>query len=589
MPKKYDFAGWVTKNDIRCADGVTIKHGAFLDNDGTKVPLVWQHGHNDPTNVLGYVELHNKPEGVYGFGYFNDTEYAEHANKSVKHGDVTSMSIAAKRIKKRGQDVIHGLIYEVSLVLSPANPGAVILEHSDDADVTEGTSIIYPGDHLIHSSDDIIHEEETTVAAEEKTIGEVLDTLNEEQMDAVEALVANVIQQSYDEEDDDIEHNDYNDMILQEVRELKHNVFDGQGTVTTVGGPTTLTHSDLVDLTTELRAAQKAGRGTFKDVINMDNLISHMDTDGDELRHSITNIEVLFPEATLVNNEPEIYRDENTRAAEIVSGTRKLPYAKLKTRSADFTAEEARARGYIKGNQKIEQVFSLAQRQTTPQTIYKKQKLDRDDIIDITDFNIVNFIWKEMRFMLFEEIGRAILVGDGRPAFLVGGAPNPDKIKEEHIRPILTDDGLYTLKKTFKDETTLVEDVVVGQIDYKGSGSPVGFIDPLLLAKVKLLKGTDGRWLSGHILSDAEVAAQLGLSAVKPTTLMSGKGLLVVNLNDYGVGTDKGGEITTFEDFDIDFNQYKYLIEGRMSGALLKLESAVHYAPEKVVTPPAGE
>lgn len=551
--KKYDFAGWVTKNDVLCSDGVVIKHGAFQENDQAKVPLVWQHKHDDPTNVLGHVILHNRDEGVYGFGYFNQTDKASHAKSMVTNGDISSMSIAANKLKRMGQNIVHGSIFEVSLVLRGANPGALILEHSDNVEreemqLKEDEILFYPK-MLLHSAEDILikedlpendtdlqHEEGgSKVADNEKTIGEVLETMNEEQRDAVEALVANILS-----EDDDIEQGD--DL------EMKQNVFEGGYS----SDMEVLTHAESLEILDDARST-----GTLKEAF---------------LQHGITNIETLFPDAHTVTNEPVIFRDENTGAQEIVNSANKSPFARVKTHYADFTEDEARARGYIKGNEKIEQVFEVASRETTPQTIYKKQQLDRDDIIDITDFDVVRFINKEMRFMLIEELGRAILVGDGR---LISDA---SKIKEDKIRPIIKDDDFYTLKKTFTDETDLVEKVVLGMADYKGSGAPVAYIDPTLLAKVKLLKGTDGRYLTGKILSNDEVATQLGVTRVVPTTLMAGKGLLIVNLRDYTIGSTKGGEVTTFDDFDIDFNKYKYLIETRLSGALTLPHSALYFS-----------
>lgn len=548
--RKYDFAGWVTKNDIRCSDGVVIRHGAFRDNDGKKVPLVWQHNHSDPTNVLGHIVLEHRDEGTYGYGYFNETDSAEHAKTMVKHGDIDSMSIGARKIKKKAQDVIHGMIYEVSLVLSGANPGAVILEHSDSFDDEyDDTSIIYTPLKLEHSEEeeDNMDTKELELEHAEKTVGDVLNTFSEEQMNALEIIVAQTIEE------------------LQGGTSVKHSVFDNEDTLEHSFNEGALLHMDFQDV---MESAQKLG--------SLKAGIQHTAGD-DQILHGITNIELLFPDAHLLDKTPQIKKDDNTGAIEILNATTKSPFSRLKTRYADFTEEEARARGYIKGAQKLEQIFSIAQRETTPQTVYKKQKLDRDDIVDITDFDVVAFINMEMDMMLREELGRAILVGDGR---LVS---SPDKIKEDKIRPIISDDALYTIKKEFTDEKDLAENVVLGMIDYKGSGAPTGYIDPTLLAKYRLQKGTDGRWLSGHILSNQEVASELGVSKLVPTTLMEGKGLLVVNLSDYTVGSTKGGEVTTFEDFDIDFNQHKYLIETRLCGALTKLHSAIHFKPKAPV------
>lgn len=559
---KHDFAGWVTKNDIRCADGVTIKRDAFKHNDQAKVPLVWEHGASNPKNVLGYVVLHNKDKGVYGYGFFNDTEDAQHAKSLVQHGDISSMSISANRVKRNGTDVVHGNIREVSLVLSAANPGALIETIMNHSDELGDDALIYTGT-LIHSADDVIieHAEKETEdeeVAEEKTIGAIMDTLNEEQRQAVELLLAAAI--GTDEDDEDIEQSD--DTEDEETIEqsddkgdklMKNNVFSKQTEET----GSTLTHSDLNAI------LEEAKKGST---------LKHAMEESDTLEHGITNIEYLFPEVKNVTNEPVIYRDPNTSYKEILNAATKTPFSRIRTRVADFTEDEARARGYIKGKEKIEQIFPILRRTTGPQTVYKKQKLDRDDIIDITDFDVVRFIEKEMRFMLEEELARAILVGDGR------SISDDSKIQEDMIRPVISDHDFYTLKKSYVDASDFVESVVLGMADYYGSGAPTMYMDPTLLAKVKLQKGTDGRWLGGSIPSTDAVATMLGVSKIVPTTFMKDKGAVVVNLRDYNIGSSKGGEITTFDDFDIDFNQYKYLIETRLSGALVLPHAAVYFS-----------
>lgn len=564
MPKDYDFAGWVTKNDTLCSDGVVIKHDAFAGNDKGKVPLVWEHVHNDPTNVLGYVMLHNADKGVYGYGYFNDTDEAKHAKTLLEHGDISSMSIAANKIKRRGQDVVHGRIFEVSLVLAGANPGAMIedvVTHGDTGDGSE--AVIYTG-NLLHSADDIIDNKEEEKVEDEpkqteqpaqegdKTVGEVLKTLTPEQETAVAVLLNNALNGSEPEEPAQNEDE-------PEEEEVKHNVFAGAEDNQDV-----LTHSEQMEL---IQDAKKLG--TLKDAY---------------LEHSITNIETLFPDYQALQNEPVIYRDTNTNAEAIVNGTTKSPFSRVKTMYADFTEKEARARGYIKGKEKLEQVYKILHRTTDPQTIYKKQKLDRDDVIDIKDMDIVAFTNKEMRFMLNEEIARAILVGDGRQP------SDASKIQEEHIRPIITDDDMYTIKKTFNSASDLIEVIIKAMADYRGSGKPTLFMDPALLADFRLLKANDGRYLFGDIPSKEAMAARLGVASIEDTTFMSGKGALIVNLKDYTVGATKGGEVTTFDDFDIDFNQYKYLIETRLSGALTIPKSAI-YLSKATTEPeqPAGE
>ena len=541
MPKeKYDFAGWVTKNDTRCSDGVVIKHGAFKDNDQKTVPLVWNHNHSEPTNVLGHVMLHNDEKGVYGYGYFNETDEAKHAKELIKHGDISAMSIGANRIKKQGQNVIHGMIYEVSLVLRGANPGALIetvMAHSDGEGYDK--AIIYT-DNLIHSADDILEQQEEEVQhMAEKTIGDILATLDEEQMNAVEALIANVI------EDEDISQNDEDGDDY-----MKHNVFNGP-----VQEEGVLTHSDI--------------QAVFDDAKKMGSLKEAM------LEHSITNIEYLFPDAQVVSGAPFIYKDQRTSTELIMNAIHKSPFSRVKTIIADLTAETARARGYIKGNEKLEQVFSLLTRSTDPQTIYKKQKLDRDDIVDITDFDVVGFVGKEMKMMLLEEVARAVLVGDGR------AVNSPDKIKADKIRPIISDNDLYTIKKNVKTvggkvTIDVIPAIIKALAEYEGSGTPTMYCHPALVADLRLLTATDGRFLFGDIPTKEAIAARLGVSSIVETTFMADKTALFVNLNDYTLGSTKGGEVTNFEDFDIDFNQYKYLIETRLSGALTIPKSAIY-------------
>lgn len=561
MPKvAYDFAGWVTKNDVLCSDGAVIKKDAFKGNHGAKVPLMWNHSKDDPTNVLGHVILHNKEQGLYGYGVFNDTDKASHAKKMLSHGDINGMSIGARVRKRSGNEVLHGDIYEVSLVTAAANPGALIeqvISHSDNGDEVVTDKIeFYPG-LLIHSYDDVIHDKEEDIiemADEEKTIGQVMETLNDEQTEAVEALIANILVDLENENEDD-----------KGDETVKHNLFNGtQDTIETID------HSAILS---DMFAASKKEQGKFKDIL---------------IEHGITNMEILFPEAKNLDVEPQIYRDTQTAADEIVAAINKSPMSRVRTTYADFTADEARARGYIKGNMKVEQVFSVAKRETTPTMIYKKQKLDRQDVIDINanGLDIVRFLGKEMRFMLIEEMARAALVGDGRPA-LAGGVPNPDKIPEENIRPILTDDDLYTIKVGFNGASTFTDTFIRNFPKYKGSGNPTLYIDPVLLADIKLLKKGDGSYMFGDIPSNAAIATRLGINKIVPTTFMTGKGALLVNLRDYNFGSSKGGEITTFEDFDIDYNQHKYLIETYLSGALTKLESAIHF--RDTTNPDTGE
>lgn len=559
MPNsKYDFAGWVTKNDIQCADGVTIKHDAFKDNHESKVPLVWNHDYNTPSNVLGYVNLENESLGVYGYGHFNDSEEAASAKELVKHGDISSMSIGARKIKRSGNNITHGSIYEVSLVLSGANPGAMIdsiVTHSD-GDLVDEHGIVYPGT-LIHTPEDVLQhkkdkeEKEVNDDMEEETMGDVIDSMTDVQKEAMYAIIGMVaeekeetIKQSTDDKGDEV---------------LKHNVFNSQeGT-------------DINQAKNSLNEAIK--HAATENVSSLkETLESYTDSKGDTLTHGINSIEMLFPEAAHPTNGniPILYKDPNTSYKEILNATTKSPFSRVRTLVADLTEDEARAKGYIKGAFKKEQFFSLIKRTTEPATIYKKQKLDRDDIVDITDFDVVSFMNREMRTMLEEELARAILIGDGREI------DDEDKIDEQRIRPVISDNEFFTIKGKYTSADQFTESVIKAMADYRGSGTPSMYIDPTLLADVKLLKGTDGRFIFGDIPSTQSIAARLGLGSIVATSFMIGKGALIVNLKDYTIGASKGGEITNFDDFDIDFNQYKYLIETRVSGCLTMPKSAIH-------------
>lgn len=558
--RKYDFAGWVTKSDIECSDGVTIKQSAFKGSDGQKVPLIWNHNYNSPENVLGHMILKHKDGGVYGYGYFNESDDAVKAKGLVQHGDISSMSIGARKIKRAGTDVIHGLIYEVSLVLAAANPGAMIESVMAHGDEGEEKAIIFPGT-LIHSADDIIDsdDKDEELEHEDKTVEQIMATMNPEQQEMVHALLGMVADgqaQKADEEDKDKDDDKGDD------EPMKHNVFD----------------KDKQDDKSQLKhsineALQQAATGK---VSSLRDVLDGLAKSGDDtIKHGINSIEMLFPEAmhTTNGNVPIIYKDPNTGYKEILNGVTKSPFSRVRTLVADLTEDEARAKGYIKGNMKKEEFFSLIKRVTTPTTVYKKQKLDRDDIIDITDFDVVAFMNMEMRMMLEEELARAILVGDGRDV----GAE--DKINEQNIRPIITDNDFFTIKKAYAAADKFEETIITAMSEYRGSGLPTMYIDPTLLAAIKLLKGTDNRYLTGNIPTNAELATRYGLRDILPTTFMVGKGALVVNLTDYNLGATKGGQITNFDDFDIDFNQYKYLIETRLSGALTMPKSAIHLAP----------
>lgn len=567
MPKNYDFAGYVTKNDVLCSDGVVIKQNAFANAHGRRVPLVWNHNYSTPDNVLGFVELEQRKDGTYGFGHFNETENAKDAKLMLQHGDITSMSIGAKKIKRSGSNVIHGDIYEVSLVLAGANPGAhidTVMTHGEDG-TEEG--YIYT-QHLIHSAeveDEVlenlehkISEEDTEMPGKnvELTEEEILNSFTDEQLEYLASII--------DEEEGDEE--DY-----EEESEMKQNIFEGRAEANT----NVLTHSEQAAI---LQGAITGKEGSFRDYLI--NNVSH-----DVLTHAydestqvggkdfgITNIEFLFPEVHELNRAPKFMLDPNTAYKEIINGVSKSPFSKVRTRyfDIDIEDEKQRARGYVKGTRKIEEVIRILRRETHPTTIYKKQKLDRDDVIEITDFDVVAGLQTEMRMMLEIEIARAILIGDGRAEDAEG------KIDEEKIRPILTDDPIYSIKKQYTDASDFAETALRALADYEGTGSPTLFIDQELLVDVKLQKGTDGRYLNGHIMTNQELEMMVGASKIVSTSFLKGKGLaILVNLSDYVVGSTKGGQLTSFNDFDIDFNRYKYLIETRLSGALAAPKSAI--------------
>lgn len=543
--RDYDFAGWVTKSDIECSDGITIKHDAFSDDDGRSVPLVWNHDHNSPENVLGTVELENRGDGVYGYGYFNQTEAGQQAKQLVEHGDISAMSIFAKKLKQRGSELYHGAIKEVSLVLAGANPGAMIdyvnVAHGEDGQNGD-EAIVYTG-YLIHAASDVVEpkeeakveKEETKDQPAEKTVEEVFGTMNEEQQAMVGTLIEGLIEEyesgnGADEGDEQVKHNVFNNNDTQEDY-ISHDEINGY-----------------------IKEAFDS-KASLKDIF---------------LAHSITGVEVLFPEARAVDKVPQSYGSINTATKQILAGVRKVPFQKVKTVVADFTEKEARARGYIKAHEKFEQIYKLMKRETGPQTIYKKQKLDRDDVIDVEEFDIVAFTNAEMREMLDEEIARAVLVGDGREL------TDADKIQEDKIRPIISDDDFFTIKTKAKTAANVLETVIKVMGQYRGSGSPTMYIQPNLLADMKLVKASDGRYLFGDIPTNEAMAARLGVGSIVPTTFFGEKQqLVIVNLNDYTIGAAKGGQVTTFDDFDIDFNQMKYLIETRLSGALTRPKSAI--------------
>lgn len=604
---KYDFAGYVTRNDMRCTDGVVIRHGAFRENDGKKVPLVWSHDPSTPENVIGHVLLHHADEGVYGQGYFNNTPNAQNAKELVQHGDIWSMSIGANHIKRTpNNDVIHGNIYEVSLVVAGANPGAVITEvltHSDNPD--EGERIIMESDQLLHSANDVLLGQERVSLfdriqhAEDGGATELVDgvlaTLNEDQQEAVaivteaavnEALenmeqtvsedfdaavdarvqeVLTELAESDDDEDDsDTESDDNIEQSALGGQTMHYNAFE----------QSTPNHDEEIrhSLTTALEAAQKSGRTVGQVLSEMEN--------GDVLQHSMNNIELLFPDHQLQNGVQVIY-SPNTATEHILSRVTKVPTAFVKsimTDLSDLTDEQLRAKGYIKGTEKKEQILSFLSRKTDPQTIYKKQSIDRDDAIDIgQQLNVAAFFNQEMRIKLNDEIAQAILVSDGRTT---GDA---NKIKEDRIRPITKDDDFYTIKATYNPNMLLdiFQTVAEQKTKMLGSGMPSLYINPLFLTKLRFLRNKNEQWVFGgqQPATKEYLASLFGVSEIVETNFLKPEELIMVNLADYQIGTNRGGEVNTFEHFDIDYNKQKYLIETRLSGALTRAKAAVYFKP----------
>ena len=603
MGAKYDFSGWATKNDIKCSDGRTIRKNAFIDNDGKKVPLVWNHQHNDPSNVLGHAMLENRNDGVYAYCTLNDTEAGNTVRELLQHGDVTALSIYANGLRQRGGDVLHGAIKEVSVVLAGANPGAYIdsvIAHSDGAE--EGIVCAFVGNNEIeyiqHSEDeeedemyedyedeyDDYEDDEDIQHSDEETIGDILDTLNEKQLDAVYALIGSMsgsgeMSHSDISDEDETIQDVFNTLSEKQKKvvyamigmaleskggneDMKHNVFDNE-----MGEANVLSHSEIEAIFTD---AKRSGSGTLKDAV-----LAHADAYG------IEHIDYLFPDAKAVSNTPDFIKRDTDWVSTVMNGVHKQPFSRIKSIHANITADEARAKGYIKGKRKLEEVFTLLKRSTDPQTIYKKQKLDRDDIIDITDFDVVAWLKQEMRIMLDEEIARAILIGDGRLS------SSDDKIQETHIRPIWTDDDLYSVKVNVKVTGDKAKDTIKAAIkarkDYKGSGNPVFFTTEDMLTDMLLIEDGMGRPLYE---SEEKLRTTLRVSKIETVEVMEGAKRnadgtnmellgIIVNLKDYNVGADKGGAINMFDDFDIDFNQQKYLMETRCSGALVKPFSAL--------------
>lgn len=576
---KYDFTGWATKYDILCTDGRTIRKGAFDDLDGKSVPLVWMHQHNSPDNVLGHCDLFAYPEGIRIGGVFNSTDNAEAAKEAVKNKDVTRLSIYANQLKQQGGNVLHGVIREVSLVLAGANEGALIdypvIEHSDGTyEDNYDEAIIWSGDDLDDENQndekgeeemakDLAHADEAKPS--EKTVKDVLDSMSEEQKNVMYFLIGKALEDAGvgGEDEDEAEHSAYTG------DDMKYNVFDNS----MVEESESLSHDAMT-------AIIKDGKryGSLKESV-----LEHAE------EYGIDGLEWLFPEDRNLNATPDFIKRDTGWVATVMGSVSHSPFSRIKSQFANITEDEARAKGYIKGNFKKEEVFSLLKRSTTPQTVYKKQKMDRDDIVDITDFDVVAWLKGEMRMMLDEELARAYLIGDGRLA------SDEDKIQEDHIRPIANDADLFTIKKavTYASNATdsdkaraIIKAAVKARKDYKGSGNPTLFTTEDVLTELLLIEDGIGRLLYAD---EAAVAKAMRVSRIVTVPVMEnaqvgGKDLIgiIVNLTDYRVGADKGGAINMFEDFDIDYNQEKYLIETRCSGALVKPYSAIVLFDEEV-------
>ena len=605
MPGKYDFGGYATKNDLKCSDGRTIRKDAFKDCDGLEVPLVWGHKHGSPGDVLGHAVLENREDGVYTYGTFNETESGKNAKELVRHGDVKALSIYANQLVQKGGDVLHGMIREVSLCLAGANPGAMIqelsIEHSDEDDSEIMEALIFNGNNiaLAHAeeseekkeepekkdkeekpmAEEVKKNEETKNTDEkEKTVQDVWDSLSEEQKNVVYYMIGQALENEEDDEEEDAK--------------MAHNVFEGDTAMNS------LSHAQIDEAFATVINDAKAKKASLKEYIEHamedENFLAHdIDTTGMTVptktnqqyavspAYGINGVEFLYPDSRTLNNVPEFIGRKTDWVKVVLNSVHKSPFARVKSIFANITEDEARAKGYIKGSQKKNEFFSLMKRETLPQTIYKKQKFDRDDMIDITDMNVVAWIKGEMDLMLDEEKARAILIGDGRDV------SDPDKIKEANIRPIVSDADLFTIKTVVTrgadDDATgkaIVRAALRSRKNYRGSGNTIFFTTDDWLTTMLLAEDTIGRRLYN---TEAELAAAMRVRSIVPTPVMenytNGNNQeligIIVDLNDYNVGADRGGEKEMFDDFDIDFNQYIYLLETRCSGALTKPYSAI--------------
>ena len=560
MDRNCDFSGWATRNDLKCADGRIIRKDAFKCNNGQKVPLVWNHQHNDPLNVLGHALLENRDEGVYAYCSFNNSESGQAAREVVEHGDICALSIFANQLQQRGPDVLHGVIREVSLVMAGANPGAFIesvIKHGEECD-EEG--IIYTGEPITLAHAAEAAKEDNNVQTEKKednrTVADVFDTLTEDQKTVVYAIIGQVLENNKAGADT---KNDSE----EEDSKMQHNLFDPETQDTTK----TLSHDAVQTIIGDAKRC-----GSMKASV-----LEH------SAEYGIDQIDYLFPEAKSLNNPPEFIKRDTGWVGKVMGKVHHTPFSRIKSVFANITEDEARAKGYFKGNLKKEEVFSLLKRTTSATTVYKKQKMDRDDKIEITDFDVIAWLKSEMRMMLDEELARAYLIGDGRLA------SSDDKINETNIRPIYKDDDLYTIKRKVPvakgaDEDakarSFIKQVIRARKDYKGSGNPDLYTTEDMLTSMLLLTDTTGRDL---YTDESQLAKKLRVNEIITVPVMEGiKGVnggdlmgIVCNLRDYNVGADKGGAINMFEDFDIDYNQEKFLIETRCSGALTKPYSAI--------------
>lgn len=584
-PDDYDFSGWASKNNLRCADGRIIRKDAFSVNDGQRVPLVWNHQHKSSSNVLGHAILENRPEGVYAYGIFNNSPAGKDAKEAVRHGDVTAMSIWANNLDQQGSEVYHGVIREVSLVLAGANPGAFIesvVVHGEPMDDGDEEGIFYTGDDLVvvHAIEDEKLEEKMDKEEKKeggKTVKDVFDTLNEEQKKAVAIIVGQAISDSKGGGDEDEE----------EDGRVKHNAFDNNGTQ---DDKDFISHAELIEAVHDVRRYGSL-RASFKEHFGTNNIMHSIDTTGMTVAtgtqtYGFNDPNMLFPDYKSLNTPPEWLSRNMDWVTKLLAKVHHTPFSRIKSVYADITEDEARARGYIKGKQKKTEVFTTLKRTTDPQTIYKLQKMDRDDILDITEFDVIAWIRAEMRVMLNEEIARAILMGDGRDS------DAEDKIQELHIRPVISDVPLFNVVVVIQvpsDATKaeiaekVIDEIIRARRKWKGTGKPDLWTTDEWITEMLLIKNKIGDKV---YKTEAELATTLRVSEIIPVEPMEGKTVTyegkeydllgtIINFADYNVGTDKGGEINNFEDFDIDYNQHKYLIETRFSGALVKPFSAL--------------